>query len=152
MAEESAVVIPISAPSTAPEPIPASVVTEPLAIVRSEPAEVSGVYSEGLLAGLVGAFTIALWFLVVDVFDGHPLFTPNLLGATWFGGGEGLTNPATLPISLDFVVPFTWVHLLVSLAIGLAASHLLALAERDPDFGFGVLLLFVIFEFGFVMV
>ena len=152
MAEESAAAFPMSVPSATLEPTAAPIVAEPLAIVRSEPVavSVSGPYGEGLLAGAVGALTIALWFMVVDIADGHPLFTPNLLGAALFGGGEGLTHAGKLPISLDLVLPFTWVHLLIFLGIGVAASQLLALAERDPDFGFGVLLLFVVFEFGFV--
>jgi len=42
------------------------------------------------------------------------------------------------------------VHGLVFCLIGGVASRLLALAERNLNLGFGVLLLFVIFEFGFV--
>ena len=47
---------------------------------------------------------------------------------------------------------FTWVHVLGFLVIGVIAARLLALAESDANFGFGVLLLFVVFEFGFVVV
>jgi len=39
---------------------------------------------------------------------------------------------------------------LVFCAIGGIAAKLLALAEQDVHAGFGILLLFVIFEFGFV--
>jgi len=46
---------------------------------------------------------------------------------------------------------FTWVHGFVFAAIGGLASRLLALAERNPSFGFGILLLFVVFEFGFTV-
>ena len=42
-------------------------------------------------------------------------------------------------------------HLLVFLLIGVAASHLLALAERQASLGFGIVLLFVVFEFGFLL-
>src|SRR5262249_10018492 len=36
-------------------------------------------YQEGLVAGIIGALTVALWFLVVDVAHGRPLYTPTLL-------------------------------------------------------------------------
>lgn len=41
-------------------------------------------------------------------------------------------------------------HVLVFCVIGGLVAKLLSLAERDLNFGFGILLLFVIFEFGFV--
>ena len=68
------------------------------------------------------------------------------------GGGETVADPQALPISLEMVLGFTWIHVLAFLLIGVAASHLLALAEREPDFGFGILLLFVVFQFGFLAV
>ena len=39
---------------------------------------------------------------------------------------------------------------MVFCVIGGIASKLLAVAERNLDLGFGILLLFVVFEFGFV--
>ena len=47
---------------------------------------------------------------------------------------------------------YTWVHGLVFAVIGGVASRLLELAERNPNLGFGILLLFVVFEFGFLSV
>ena len=51
---------------------------------------------------------------------------------------------------MELVVFYTWVHALVFCGIGGLAAKLLSLTERDLNFGFGILLLFVIFEFGFV--
>ncbi len=50
------------------------------------------------------------------------------------------------------VLMFTWVHGLVFIVIGGIASRLLGYAEHNPNIGFGILLLFVVFEFGFVAV
>jgi hypothetical protein len=44
------------------------------------------------------------------------------------------------------VLMFTWVHGLVFAVLGGIAARLLAVAERSPHVGFGILLLFVIFE------
>ncbi len=112
-------------------------------------AELSGVYVEGVVGGLIGAATIAVWFFIVDLFNGRPFYTPNVLGAA-LSLSRTFPDPATAPISLDLVVFYTWVHALIFCAIGGVAAKLLALAERDLDVGFGILLLFVIFEFGFV--
>jgi hypothetical protein len=108
----------------------------------------TAVYTDGMLAGVAGGGAIALWFLLVDVWNGRPFYTPTVLGAAVFGAGAG--DPATAIPSLDVVLPFTWLHLLVFVVLGVVASRLLAVAERDANYGFGVLLLFVIFEIGFV--
>ena len=108
-------------------------------------------YQEGIVAGVIGALTVALWFLVVDALQGRPLYTPTVLGTALFGRGTALGAVGTLPVSLDMVLMFTWVHGLAFAAIGGVASRLLGMAERNPSIGFGVLLLFVVFEFGFTV-
>ena len=111
--------------------------------------DVQALYQEGMIAGLVGAAVVALWFLVIDAFQGRPLHTPTVLGTALFGRGGGLTSFDSLPVSMEMVLMFTWVHCLAFAALGGVASHLLGLAERNPSVGFGILLLFVIFQFGF---
>jgi hypothetical protein len=113
--------------------------------------DASRLYQEGILAGVVGAATIALWFLVVDLASGRPLFTPTVLGTALFRKGAGLDAPALLPVSMEMVLMFTWVHVLAFAVIGGIASKLLTAAERNPNIGFGILLLFVVFEAGFTV-
>ncbi len=108
------------------------------------------VFQEGIAAGVIGAATIAIWFLILDSTSGRPLYTPTVLGTALFRHGEGLGELGRLPISLDMVLMFTWVHGLVFAMVGGAASWLLAVAERNPSVGFGILLLFVVCESGFV--
>ena len=112
----------------------------------------AAVYTEGLLAGVAGAATIAGWFLLLDTIAGRPLYTPSVLGTALVRGGAAIAAPDTLPVDMEMVVNFTWMHVLAFLVIGLAASKLLEQAERDPNLGFGILLLFVVFEFGFIAV
>ncbi len=108
-------------------------------------------YGEGIVAGVIGAATVAVWFLLVDVVRGRPLYTPTVLGTALFRRGAGLESPDTLPVSVEMVLMFTWVHGLAFAAIGGLASRLLGVAERNPSLGFGVLLLFVVFEAGFTV-
>jgi hypothetical protein len=114
--------------------------------------ELSAVYGEGIAAGLLGAGTIALWFLVVDTLSGRPLYTPTVLGTAVFRGGAGLEHPEALPISFEMVFLFTWVHALIFAVVGGLAARLLAFAEHTANVGFGIVLLFVFFELGFVAV
>lgn len=121
------------------------------AVTGNPASEVAAVYAEGIAAGLVGAATIAAWFLILDAIKGRPFYTPTVLGTALFRGGAGLATPETLPVDFEMVLSFTWVHVLAFLLIGVAASRLLGVAERNPSFGFGIILLFVFFEFGFLL-
>lgn len=124
--------------------------SNPPVIHPSTPA-IPDLYQQGIAAGVLGASTIALWFFIIDLISGHPLFyTPNVLGTALFRQGAGLDQPQALPISLDMVVAYTWIHGLVFCAIGGVAAKLLEMADQDVHMGFGVLLLAVIFEFSFV--
>lgn len=116
----------------------------------SPSASVSRVYTEGMVAGLLGAATIALFYLVLDALNGRPLYTPTVLGTALFRRGAGPPLPEVLP-DTGMVLMFTWVHALAFVVVGGLIAHLLMVIERHPGAGFGILLLFVILEFGFVV-
>lgn len=122
-------------------------------ITASRPLSRSGdtaiVVQEGIVAGLIGAATIAIWFLILDSISGRPLYTPTVLGTALFRRSE-LAAAEPLPISRDMVLMFTWVHALVFATVGGVVSWLLAIAERNPNVGFGILFLFIVCESGFV--
>jgi hypothetical protein len=119
-------------------------------LVTTPRSEISNVYREGIVAGLLGAATIALWFFILDVFSGRPFYTPSLLGSALFRRATALDPRQTLTVSFEMVLVYTWVHGMIFCVIGGLASKLLQLAERNLNLGFGILLLFVVFEFGFV--
>jgi hypothetical protein len=101
------------------------------------------VVREGLIAGLAGAGTVALWFLLYDLAAGMPLRTPALLAATLF---HGLRDPSALAVTVPLVLQYTVVHGLAFLIFGWAVAGLLALADREPRLLFGVVMLFCCFE------
>jgi hypothetical protein len=100
---------------------------------------------------LIGAATIAVWFLVVDTLRGHPLYTPSLLGTVLFRGGA-IASPQTHVISPLMVVLFTLVHGLIFIVTGQIAARLVRLAEKNANYGFGVILFLVFFLSGFFFV
>ncbi|HEY1371850.1 MAG TPA: hypothetical protein VGH50_05220 [Candidatus Binatia bacterium] len=116
---------------------------------ESQTADNSRLYLEGIVAGFIGGATVAVWFLILDSLHGRPLYTPSLLGTALFGRGETLASES-VPVSIDMALMYTWVHFLVFCIIGGFASRLLGLAEKNVHVGFGILLLFVVFEIGFI--
>jgi hypothetical protein len=123
--------------------------TQTVDAVPDPARDTARLYQEGMIAGVIGAAAVALWFLVLDTAAGHPLYTPTVLGTAIFRH-SALASPETISVSLEMVGMFTWIHVLVFAALGGAVSRLIAMAERNPSWGFGLLLLFVVFEFGFV--
>ena len=112
----------------------------------ASPIDTTRVYQEGIIAGIVGALSVALWFLVLDVAHGRPFYTPTVLGTALFGRGVWPATLEALPPSFEMVAMFTWVHLLAFAVIGVVVARLIAMAERNPSLGFGFVLLFVILE------
>ena len=101
------------------------------------------VVREGIVAGLLGAIAVALWFLAYDVAAGVPLRTPALLGATLF---HGLREPGALVITTPLVLQYTVVHGAAFIVFGLAAAGMLALADREPRLLFAFVMLLCCFE------
>ncbi len=107
------------------------------------------VFSEGTDAGLLGGSAVALWFLARDLLAGHPLRTPSVLGELFIYG-----NPTPDLINMDFgaVVLYTAVHYLAFVMLGLFIALLVRQATAQPVARFAILVLFVAFEFCFVVV
>src|ERR671915_70229 len=102
---------------------------------------------DGVIAGLIGAAVIAVWFFIVDTASGRPFFTPSTLG-------HGLLDvlgkqPARDDSMLIHVLAYTVFHFTAFMVVGLAASLIVFLAQREPSILFGFLVLFVAFEVGF---
>jgi hypothetical protein len=103
------------------------------------------VWREGIIAGVLGAAGVALWFLVVDLLAGQPLRTPGLLGKAMLGVlGHGIEN--TL---LFNAAAYTVFHVLAFVGVGLIASKLLDVSRRIPQIVAGLALVFAVFEVGF---
>lgn len=104
---------------------------------------------EGFVTGLIGAGAVAVWFLIVDAINGQPFFTPAMLGAAVF---EGLRDPASVVIAFPPVIMYTMLHVVAFLVVGAIAAMLVAEAEEFPSMLWPLVVLFVVFEFGFYIV
>jgi hypothetical protein len=105
---------------------------------------------EGFLVGMVGAFALALWFLVVDLIAGHAFHTPAALGAGLFGGARGL-GATDMPANAGIlIVGYTIFHGVVFVAAGVLLAHVVAMLEQEPAiFLVAFFALFVFFEFSY---
>ena len=102
---------------------------------------------DGVIAGLIGATVIAVWFFIFDALAGQPFFTPATLG-------HGLLDVlGKQPVQDDsmviHVLAYTVFHFAAFMLVGLVTSLIVFLAQREPSILFGFLVLFVAFELGF---
>src|SRR5918999_5121135 len=102
---------------------------------------------DGVIAGLIGASVIAIWFFIVDAVAGRPLFTPATLGH----GLLDILGKHAVPDDsmLVHVLAYTVFHFAAFMLVGLVASLIVFLAQRDPSILLGFVVLFVAFEVGF---
>jgi len=100
---------------------------------------------EGIIAGLIGATSVAIWFLIVDLVAGQPLATPATLGA----GLMGVLGPERGDSMATHVIFYTIVHYVAFMIVGVIVASVLSLSERQPSVLAGLLILFVAFELGF---
>ena len=85
---------------------------------------------EGVIAGLVGAAIVAVWFLIYDAARGRPFRTPALLGAATF---QGVSDPAAVPVDAHLIVQYTVLHGVVFAMIGVLIAYLIVSAQREPS-------------------
>jgi len=96
----------------------------------------------GWISGFLGAFVIALFFFVIDLAAGRPLWTPGALGSALFLGKR--LAPDAQP-ELAVVAGYTGIHLLVFAGVGLIIAT--ALSVRPHKRGLAELLVIFVVLF-----
>jgi putative oxidoreductase len=115
-------------------------------VIQSATATPRPVLREGVVAGVIGATCVAVWFFVVDLAAGHALFTPITLGRalfTAFRATPELESPAL------YVIGYTVFHYAAFIVAGVTAAATVRWAGREPALLLGFAILFVAFEVGF---
>lgn len=107
------------------------------------------VLREGVTAGLIGAGSVAAWFLFVDLIAGRPLYTPAVLGSAAF---QGLRDPSTVVVGFDSVGAYTATHVFLFILVGLIASAMANEAKKSPEVLWLLAEFFIVFEIGFYAV
>src|SRR5436309_4221181 len=82
---------------------------------------------EGVIAGVIGATVIAVWFFFVDLIARQPLFTPTTLGR----GMLSIFGPVPAGQSGVFlVIVYTIFHYAAFILVGMIAAMIVNLANR----------------------
>ena len=100
---------------------------------------------DGVVAGVLGATAVAVWFLGVDLIYAHAFATPEGLGR----GLLRLFGPAGMEGAAVFVVAYTVFHYAAFIGAGLLVSVIVHWAQTTPTVLAGAMMLFVAFEIGF---
>jgi hypothetical protein len=101
-----------------------------------------GALREGVVTGLIGAATLAAWFLAVDAVHGRPLFTPAALGSVLLAGADA---PAAVSITAGPVLAYTLLHVTAFVLLGLLSAAIASRIERFPPLAFAFVMLFVVY-------
>lgn len=98
---------------------------------------------QGVTVGIIGAATVAAWFLLLDVIQGRPFFTPAVLGSSLFLGLQDLEQ---VEITAGVVLAYTALHVAVFILLGIAVVAAVRRARRTPPLILGIILVFVTFQ------
>jgi hypothetical protein len=98
---------------------------------------------EGLIAGALGAVSVALWFLLIDLVRGRIFFTPAALGSAFFHGAKGVDE---VQVTAATVLGYTFIHIVVFMAIGFLAARLMTSADEEPRVLLGAGVAFMVTE------
>lgn len=81
----------------------------------------------GISSGVLGAAIVAGIFLVIDVLEGRPFWTPTALGSAFFRGEPLAADASPEPV---LIAGYTAMHGTVFVALGLMAAYVLASGPR----------------------
>src|SRR5690349_15336805 len=104
------------------------------------------IYLDGIIAGLIGAAIVAIWFLFMDTVTRLPLYTPTVLGEGLLLKERGLASNAGELVSLKLTVLYSGIHGLVFMVLGVIAAYLLLLSKSKLHLGIVLVALFTVLE------
>jgi hypothetical protein len=105
---------------------------------------------DGVIAGLIGAATVAIWFLFIDAVTRLPLYTPSVLGEGFLLREPGLVLNPREHDSVKLTLMYSGVHGLVFIVLGVLAAYVCLLFTRTVNLGVMLIALFAVLELGFM--
>jgi hypothetical protein len=105
---------------------------------------------DGAIAGLVGAATIAIWFLFMDAVTRLPLYTPSVLGEGFLLREPGLVLNPREQDSVKLTLMYSGVHGLVFIVLGVFAAYVFLIFTRKLHLVVMLIALFAVLELGFI--
>jgi hypothetical protein len=109
-------------------------------------------WNQGVIVGLIGAVTVAVWFFLIDLWLGRPFFTPATLGSAVF---LGIRDLEMVQVTASTVLGYTLLHVAAFIVLGILVVWVARRARKHPPVLLGALLLFVVLQtlfMGFVVI
>ena len=109
-----------------------------------------GTIREGVIAGVLGATGVAVWFAIVDIIAGQPFFTPLVLGEAV----KNIVAPDNFASPTVVVALYTVFHYAVFILAGIAIIAVVHGSAKHIGLLAGSVILFVALEvlfYGFVL-
>ncbi len=103
--------------------------------------------AQGVVVGLIGALTVAVWFLVLDGLAGRPMFTPAALGSAVF---LGVASAAEVQVTIGTVAVYTALHVAAFIGVGVLFAWVAERVEHTPGVWLLALMAFIVVEAGFL--
>ncbi|HZE37166.1 MAG TPA: hypothetical protein VE482_11755 [Candidatus Eisenbacteria bacterium] len=103
---------------------------------------------EGIIAGLIAAAIVAVWFLIYDAARGQPFRTPALLGAAV----QGMRDPGAVIVTPGLVAQYTVLHGAIFAMVGVLIAFLISTAQRQPSRLLVMFIALMCFEVAFLAV
>ncbi len=103
--------------------------------------------AQGVVVGLIGALTVAVWFLVLDALAGRPMFTPAALGSAVF---LGVASAAEVQVTIGTVAVYTALHVAAFIGVGVLFAWVAERVEHTPGVWLLALMAFIVVEAGFL--
>src|SRR5262249_36432454 len=104
---------------------------------------------EGIIAGLIAAAIVAVWFLIYDAARGQPFRTPALLRAAAM---QGIRDPRAVAVTPGLVARYTVLHGAIFAMVGVLIAFLIATAQRQPSRLLVMFVALMCFEVAFLAV
>lgn len=105
---------------------------------------------DGVVAGLIGAATVATWFLFIDAVTRLPLYTPSVLGEGFLLREPGLILSPREQDPVKLTVMYSGVHGLVFIVLGVLAAYVFLFFTRKLHLWPMMIALFAVLELGFI--
>ncbi len=97
------------------------------------------IVARGLVAGLLAATALAVWFLVIDLVQGRPFYTPAFVASTLLGREAVSIEPG-------LIAAYTLFHYVAFLVIGLAVTWVMSRLDFVPGLLIGLVLGVLLFD------
>jgi hypothetical protein len=100
--------------------------------------------TRGAIAGFLAATALAIWFLVIDLLQSNPLYTPSFVASA-------LAGMQRVDMGFGLLAMYTFLHFGIFILLGIVINWALVKTGTAPHFLLGLVLGFLLFDLVFYL-